>query len=56
MSKDFKPLASGDFGLSEEDLKIIVEGSQKFLAPTGDEDRVDTRPESPTSLKHGNQS
>ncbi|NOS67902.1 MAG: hypothetical protein HOO67_06115 [Candidatus Peribacteraceae bacterium] len=56
MSKEFKPLALEDFGLSEDDLKTIVEGSQKFLAPTSDDETVDTDSEPPTSLTHANQS
>ena len=56
MNSEFKPLAVEDFGLSPDDLKTIVEGSQRFLAPTSDEETVDAGPESPTSLEHGNQS
>lgn len=55
MNEKFKPLAVEDFGLSSDELKTLVEGSQRFLAPVED-DRVDTVPESPTSLEHGNQS
>jgi hypothetical protein len=51
-----RPLTLEDFNLSEEDLQTIVEGSQKYLAPTSDSETVDTAPESPTSLEHGNQS
>lgn len=56
MNKKFKRLALEDFGLSKEDLNTIVGGSQEYLAPTRDEETVDTAPESPTSLEHGNQS
>lgn len=56
MNDKFKPLTLEDFNLTEDELKTVVEGSQKFLAPTSDEETVDAAPESPTSLEHGNHS
>jgi hypothetical protein len=43
--KTFKPLTVEDFDLSPEDMKIIVEGAQKFLPPV----EVDTEPKMETS-------
>lgn len=56
MNGKFKPLAVEDFGLTSEEMKLIVEGSQRFLGPTPEEEPVDAGIESPTSLEHGNQS
>jgi hypothetical protein len=33
MKTEFKPLKVEDFGLTPDELKIIVEGAQKFLPP-----------------------
>ena len=33
MGKEFKPLTVSDFGLSPEQLKILVTGAQKFFGP-----------------------
>lgn len=45
MSDAFKPLSVEDFNLSPEDLKIIVDGSQRFLPP----ETIDTDSETQTS-------
>ena len=56
MKPKFKPLTLEDFGLSKDELKNVVTGSQRFLAPVEDEETVDVSPETETSLEHANQS
>jgi hypothetical protein len=33
VSKEFKPLTVADFELSPKEVKTLVEGAQKFMAP-----------------------
>lgn len=43
-----KPLKLEDFNLSQEDLKTLVEGSQKYLPPEPEDDTPLDGEEDPT--------
>jgi hypothetical protein len=49
MNATFKSLKIEDFGLSKDELETVVTGSQQFLPPVDEDDRIDTGPEPATS-------